>query len=192
MTKQEIQALISAAIAGQGSAIDAGGVLPRILNGILDLIPEGSGAPKVTINGQDYDLDAIVMGEHGGNMIQPVPSEGSAALNVGVIQPDWGQENDDEPDFIRNKPKGVLVVSAEYIGSDYELDVPNDTITGWVQNGGIVMVYIMPGGDYLESYSVPKFFYADDLGTWYMDVPVYDAVEGWKEKQFDLSSTQGE
>lgn len=39
MTKEEIQALINAKIAGQGSAVDVGGALPAILSGIIDLIP---------------------------------------------------------------------------------------------------------------------------------------------------------
>ena len=43
MTKEEIQALINAKIAGQGSAIDIGGALPAILNGILELATQGGG-----------------------------------------------------------------------------------------------------------------------------------------------------
>ena len=39
MSKQEITALIAAKIEGQGTNVDAGSVLPAILNGILDLIP---------------------------------------------------------------------------------------------------------------------------------------------------------
>lgn len=38
MSKQEIAALIAAKIEGQGTNVDAGSVLPAILNGILDLI----------------------------------------------------------------------------------------------------------------------------------------------------------
>ena len=37
MSPQEIQALIDAKIAGQGSAVDIGGALPQILSGILEL-----------------------------------------------------------------------------------------------------------------------------------------------------------
>ena len=37
MTKEEIQALINAKIAGQGSAVDVGGALPAILSEILNL-----------------------------------------------------------------------------------------------------------------------------------------------------------
>lgn len=40
MTKEEIQALIDAKIAGQGSAVDIGGALPAILSGLVELIPE--------------------------------------------------------------------------------------------------------------------------------------------------------
>ena len=42
-TKADILALINAKIAGQGSAVDAGGALPAILKGITDLIPESGG-----------------------------------------------------------------------------------------------------------------------------------------------------
>lgn len=45
MTKEEIKALVAAKIAGQGSAIDAASVLPDILNGILDAIPEVAPVP---------------------------------------------------------------------------------------------------------------------------------------------------
>lgn len=48
MSKQEIQALIAKGIAGQGSAIDVGGVLPAILNGILDL----AGSEPLIIEGE--------------------------------------------------------------------------------------------------------------------------------------------
>lgn len=41
MTEQEIRNLISGAIEGQGSAIDASGKLPSILRGILDLAAGG-------------------------------------------------------------------------------------------------------------------------------------------------------
>lgn len=40
MTKEQILALITANIAGQGNQIDAGSQLPAILEGIIGLIPE--------------------------------------------------------------------------------------------------------------------------------------------------------
>lgn len=43
MTKEEVKALIKAKIEGQGTNVDAGSVLPAILNGIIDLIEEGGG-----------------------------------------------------------------------------------------------------------------------------------------------------
>lgn len=43
MTKEQIQALIDAKIAGQGSAIDIGGALPAILGGILELATQSGG-----------------------------------------------------------------------------------------------------------------------------------------------------
>lgn len=47
MNKQEIVALINAAIAGQGSQADISGKLPAILSSIVDLIPEGGNTPLV-------------------------------------------------------------------------------------------------------------------------------------------------
>lgn len=43
MTKEQIYALIDAKIAGQGTAVDAGSVLPNILGGILEIIPDNAG-----------------------------------------------------------------------------------------------------------------------------------------------------
>ena len=40
MTKDEIKALISAKVAGQGNQVDVGGALPAILDAIVDAIPE--------------------------------------------------------------------------------------------------------------------------------------------------------
>lgn len=63
MNKEQIQALIDAKIAGQGTMVDVGGALPTILTEILNLA--------------------------------------SAGQNV---QPDWNQQNNTEPDYIKNKP----------------------------------------------------------------------------------------
>lgn len=51
MTPQEIQALINAKIAGQGSAVDVGGALPQILSGILDLAQAGAAKTVVEMVG---------------------------------------------------------------------------------------------------------------------------------------------
>lgn len=48
MTKDEIKQLITEKIAGQGSAIDAASVLPAILNGIIDAIPDPYVLPAAT------------------------------------------------------------------------------------------------------------------------------------------------
>lgn len=86
MTKEEIQALINAKIAGQGSAIDAGGALPTILSEILELASSSPENPLKTITVaelpnsslQDYtkeqmcsyldiseaELDALMAGEY--------------------------------------------------------------------------------------------------------------------------------
>lgn len=49
MTKEEIQALINAKIAGQGSAVDTGGALPTILSEILELATTPPENPLKTI-----------------------------------------------------------------------------------------------------------------------------------------------
>lgn len=63
MTKDQIKALISAKIAGQGNQVDSGGALDEILNAIVDSIPEGggSGAPvlKMTIESRSFDSIAF-------------------------------------------------------------------------------------------------------------------------------------
>ena len=43
MTKEEINALIGTHIDGQGNQVDSGSVLPAILRGMLDLLPDPSG-----------------------------------------------------------------------------------------------------------------------------------------------------
>lgn len=42
MNKDQIKALISAKIAGQGNQVDSGGALDEILNAIVDAIPEAA------------------------------------------------------------------------------------------------------------------------------------------------------
>ena len=59
MTKQEIKALVAAKIEGQGSMVDVGGVLPTIINEIIDLIPEPQPTPEV----QTTFTGTISMGE---------------------------------------------------------------------------------------------------------------------------------
>ncbi len=84
MTKQEIAALVAAKIEGQGTNVDAGSVLPAILNGILDLIPAAPVPPtpadifagfSVTT---DLDQAAIVSGSGTGL------SKGQAAQALGI------------------------------------------------------------------------------------------------------------
>ncbi len=63
MTKEEIKALISAKIAGQGNQVDSGGALDEILNAIVDAIPEGGGGanvievPSITMNEEEMTAD---------------------------------------------------------------------------------------------------------------------------------------
>lgn len=48
MTKEEIKAIIKAKIEGQGTAIDAGSVMPIILNGIIDLSSDSDDRMSIT------------------------------------------------------------------------------------------------------------------------------------------------
>ena len=59
MTKEEIKALVAAKIAGQGSAVDAGGALAPILNAIVDIIPAGYELPIAT----DETLGGVKVGD---------------------------------------------------------------------------------------------------------------------------------
>lgn len=56
MTSSEVRALIDAKIKGQGTNVDAGSVLPVILNGILDLIDEGGGGTSDAVQYVPQDL----------------------------------------------------------------------------------------------------------------------------------------
>lgn len=58
MTKEQIQALIDAKIAGQGSAVDVGGALPQILSEILELASQGGGAITHNLEILDDIFDA--------------------------------------------------------------------------------------------------------------------------------------
>lgn len=49
MTKEEIKSLVAAKIAGQGTNVDAASVLPSIIEGILDLIPEAPVQADLTV-----------------------------------------------------------------------------------------------------------------------------------------------
>lgn len=51
MNKEQIKALISAKIAGQGNQVDSGGALDEILNAIVDAIPEGGGGVPEPVSG---------------------------------------------------------------------------------------------------------------------------------------------
>lgn len=57
MTKQEIIDAIEKGIEGQGTMVDLGGVLPKVLKAIVDALPEGGASPiapepAIAINAQ--------------------------------------------------------------------------------------------------------------------------------------------
>lgn len=53
MTKEEMKALVSAKIAGQGNQVDLGNALPELLNAIVDSLPERA---PITIDLTGYEL----------------------------------------------------------------------------------------------------------------------------------------
>ena len=113
MNKQQIQALIDAKIAGQGSAVDVGGALPTILHEILEAAFAGE---NVQSNWDETDSDSP-------QFIQNKPTIPAAQVNAdwnateGVaeilnkptipaaqVQSDWSQSDSEAVDFIKNKP----------------------------------------------------------------------------------------
>jgi hypothetical protein len=80
MTRDEIKQLIAEKIAGQGSAIDAASVLPSILNGILEAIPESGVMPE-----PKYD----------------VPTDIGLDIDDGPFAESLGISIDELPDFFR-------------------------------------------------------------------------------------------
>ena len=57
MTPEQIKALISEKIAGQGNQVDIGGALPEILAGIVGLIPEGGEDGPIVVTGSITEAD---------------------------------------------------------------------------------------------------------------------------------------
>lgn len=59
MTKQEIIDSVEKGIEGQGTMVDLGGVLPKILKAIVDALPEGGAEPAITINAISLTEESI-------------------------------------------------------------------------------------------------------------------------------------
>lgn len=89
MTKQEIQALIDAKIAGQGSAVDVGGALPKILTEILNAAFAGANVQS------DWDEN---------DNADPSFIKNKPTIPAAQVQSDWAQDDEGEVDFIKNKP----------------------------------------------------------------------------------------
>lgn len=70
MTKREIKEAIAKGIAGQGTNVDGGGYLPKILEAIVDAIPEsGAIAPEPTITVRaDANFDGVDESEAATNL----------------------------------------------------------------------------------------------------------------------------
>lgn len=83
MTKEEIKTAIAKGIAGQGTNVDGGGYLPKILDAIVDAIPEGGGNEPLVVEG------TVDVGEF-------TPNEGEAGLAEAITAFEQGR-----PVFIR-------------------------------------------------------------------------------------------
>lgn len=153
MTKEEIKSLVAAKIAGQGTNVDAASVLPAIIEGILDLIPEApvqadltvtdstnpafiAGAPELNINDDEIGVE-----------IQYTEAFKSASFirNKGVL-------------FPRIALNGEIGSALEDAGfsSDVEcafgfVDYSGGTI---VSSIGIIVIYEGAGKHYASHYSI--------------------------------------
>lgn len=67
MTKEELKALVSSKIAGQGNAVDVSGSLPTILNELIDNMGGGD-APSV------IDLGEVEESEDGTDVTDKIPA----------------------------------------------------------------------------------------------------------------------
>jgi hypothetical protein len=117
MTPQEIQALINAKIAGQGSAVDVGGALPQILSGILEIAQSGQKPvleiemqaedetvehvlDLLTLNGKtptleemlDFEVGSVVYVQGFGKMLATIVNKTAFALIImfGFYNADYG------------------------------------------------------------------------------------------------------
>ena len=117
MTKEEINALINTHVDGQGDQVDIGAALPKILYGIIDLIPEGGGgggAMASDVNLRDYD----------GTIVASYTAEDFAALtelptppaHEGLTFQGWNISLADAQAYCAQY--GMMDIGAIYITSD--------------------------------------------------------------------------
>ena len=91
MTKEEIKSLVAAKIAGQGTNVDAASVLPSIIEGILDLIPEAPVQADLTVTDPTspaYVKMPIWSSDWENHFIDD--EEFRAAINSGMVRDDVG------------------------------------------------------------------------------------------------------
>ena len=161
MNKQQIQALIDAKIAGQGSAVDVGGALPTILHEILEAAFAGA---NVQSNWNESDSESP-------QYIQNKPTIPAAQVNAdwdaveGVasilnkptipaapVQSDWTEADTESLAFIKNKPTipqgATIITGATFImdSSTVEsIQVPNtvskELVAQAYEQGGTVRIF---------------------------------------------------
>lgn len=133
MTKEEIKALISAKIAGQGNQVDTGGALDTILNAIVDIIPAGYELPVAT----DETLGGVKVGSNLSITEEGVLSAegGGRCLVVGMVGenifiPNEGQTDHEDAiaAYLGGVPVIILDDGAQAYYSAQSLDESNTII----------------------------------------------------------------
>ena len=185
MTRQEIQALIDAKIKGQGTAVDAGSVLPAILTGILDLIEQGGGGG--TADAVQYIPQELTEPQQ----MQARKNQGlyySEETPAGVITWDGdttGKEviegdytfckvSTDAPPMESVKTVGNVRRGGEESIHDIEDTTPIDG--GYVINNGIIIV-ITESEATIQGLSLSKGVWFRTEGNRFVSKLTYDAYE---------------
>lgn len=182
MTSQEVRALIDAKIKGQGTNVDAGSVLPAILNGILDLIDSGGGGG--TSDAVQYIPQELTETQQ----MQARKNQGlyySEETPAGTITWDGNTEGKESFNFESFQPLTLYKIadSPAYIPADKisaVLDASGNPITIWLGEGAEA------GFDLISGTIVAGFEYDGDTtyGLLILDSPQstepapYDGLTG--------------
>lgn len=173
MTSQEVRALIDAKIKGQGTNVDAGSVLPAILNGILDLIDSGGGggtSDAVQYIPQELTSPQQMQARKNQGLYYSEGGSGDVILTwdgdtTGLESVDVGQEvvmykvSDDAPQKELVKSLGMTVGGVEQI-----INIPQQsiiTIEGGYGLGDAYIIVATESEASLESYTFTK-------GIWFV------------------------
>lgn len=122
MNKQEIQALIDSKIAGQGSAVDVGGVLPKILHEILEAAFAGE---NVQSNWNETDSQSPQYIQNKPSIPAPYTLPTASAETLGGVKVGSGLSIN-EGVLSAEGGGGSVSFAVELSGSDYVFSNPQD------------------------------------------------------------------